>query len=147
MLDLEPLRAPHLADTGVWLWIRDRRFPELREWFTRELEAGHILVAAPVCLELARGAPNPAAAVATAKRLDALPQLPCGEEAWAGAQKLQLALAAHGDHRRVPIVDLVLAAACEALGVGLLHYDADFERIAAVSALGQRRMVPPGTLT
>lgn len=146
MLELDPLPAAHLADTGVWLWIRDRRFPELRRWFTEELEAGRILVAAPVCLELVRGAPNPAAAVATARRLEALPQVPCGDRAWDQARRLQLALAERGDHRRVPVVDLVLAAACEQAGVGLLHYDADFERIASVSELEQRRLAPPGAL-
>lgn len=146
MLELSSLSAPHLADTGVWLWIRDRRFPELRRWFTEELEAGRILVAAPVCLELMRGAPNPAAAAATGRRLSALPQVPCGAEAWSEAQRLQLALAERGDHRRVPVVDLVLAAACEQASVGLLHYDADFERIAAVSGLAHRRLAPAGAL-
>jgi hypothetical protein len=32
-LQLPQLDRPALFDTGVWTWVRDRRFPELATWF------------------------------------------------------------------------------------------------------------------
>lgn len=145
-LELTPLERPHLADTGVWLWIRDRRFPELRRWFSTEFEHGHVLVAAPIVLELVRGAPNPAAAQQTAERLDAVGSVAITEATWRVASSVQLALARSGDHRRVPIVDLLLGAAGIESGVPVLHYDADFERMAAVAELEHRWLAPRGAL-
>lgn len=57
-----------------------------------------------------------------------------------------MALAERGDHRRVPAADLLLASAAEEAGVTLIHYDRDYERIAAASALRQERLVPDGAL-
>jgi predicted nucleic acid-binding protein len=65
---------------------------------------------------------------------------------WPRARQTQLALAANGDHRRVPPVDLLLAAAAEGAGVELVHYDRDYERIAGVGELRQQWLVPDGTL-
>lgn len=145
-LDLAPLEEPHVADTGVWIWVRDRRFPELRPWFDEQVRAGRIAICAPILLELVRGAPNPGAAARSAERLNALQHLPCAEQAWTRASELQLALAVDGDHRRTPVTDLAIAASCELRAIPLLHYDADFERIAAVGTLDQRWLVPRGTL-
>jgi predicted nucleic acid-binding protein len=46
----------------------------------------------------------------------------------------------------VPPVDLLIAGAAEAAGVPLVHYDRDYERIAAVSGLDQEWLLPDGTL-
>lgn len=67
-------------------------------------------------------------------------------ELWTRARQTQLALAANGDHRRVPPADLLLASAAEEAGVVLVHYDRDYERIAAVSGLRHQWLVPDGTL-
>ncbi len=45
--------------------------------------------------------------------------------------------------RKVP--DLLVAAAAEALGVGVLHYDADFDLIASVTGQQCRWVVPAGS--
>jgi len=55
-------------------------------------------------------------------------------------------MAGSGDHRRTPVTDLVIAAACELSEVPLLHYDADFERIADVGAVEHRWLAPQGAL-
>jgi predicted nucleic acid-binding protein len=65
---------------------------------------------------------------------------------WARSRELQIALAANGDHRRVPPVDLLIGAAAEQAGVPLVHYDRDYERIARVSDLRHRWLVPDGAL-
>lgn len=46
----------------------------------------------------------------------------------------------------MPPAHLLIAAAAAASGVQLLHYDRDYERIAAVSELDQRWLVPDGAL-
>jgi len=68
------------------------------------------------------------------------------EGLWHRARDLQLELTGNGDHRRVPPVDLLVAASAEAAGVPLVHYDRDYERIAAVSSVEQRWLVADGSL-
>lgn len=142
----DALTTPHLADTSVWIWVRDRRFPQLAEWFSRAVRDGSIVTCTTVGMELVRGAPSPRAATATARTLALLGSVPQDEAAMERAATVQLELARTGDHRRVPVPDLQIAAAAELAGVPVLHYDEDFERIAQVSALRERRLVPAGTL-
>ena len=97
-------------------------------------------------IELTRLAPNAARARDVAGRLDAFEALPMAASAWARARDIQLALAADGAHRRVPPADLLLAATAESAGVALIHYDHDYARIAAVTDLDARWLVPSGAL-
>jgi predicted nucleic acid-binding protein len=60
------------------------------------------------------------------------------------AKQVQRMLAAkHQRGRKVP--DLLVAAAAETAGLIVLHYDADFDRIAAVTGQSCRWIVAPGT--
>jgi predicted nucleic acid-binding protein len=145
-LELPQLERPTLFDTGVWTWVRDRRFPELAPWFNAAVEAGLVLVCDLVILELTRLAPNEGRAWEIADRLAAFEAIPMPSELWSRARLTQLALAASGDHRRVPPADLLLASAAEEADVALVHYDRDYERIAVVSALRHQWLVPVGTL-
>lgn len=140
------LDGPALFDTGVWTWARDRRFSHLAEWFNSEVEAGHVMVCDLVVLELTRLAPNEDRARGVAERLDAFESVPMPSTLWNRAREIQLLLAPAGDHRRVPPADLLLAAAAEAAGVPLVHYDRDYERVAAVTDLQHRWMVADGSL-
>lgn len=130
----------------MWTWVRDRRFPHLATWFNAQVAAGLVLVCDLVALELTRLAPNSARAHALAERLDPFESVPMPESLWRRARELQLQLADRGDHRRVPPVDLLIAASAEAAGVPLVHYDRDYERIAAVSSVDQRWLVDDGAL-
>ncbi len=58
---------------------------------------------------------------------------------------LQHALARRGQHR-IPIPDLVISAAAQVSGLVVLHYDADFERIAAVGGADHEWVVPQGSI-
>ncbi len=61
------------------------------------------------------------------------------------ARQVQRLLAAkHQRGRKVP--DLLIAAAAEANGVTVLHYDADFDRIAAVTGQPCEWIVPAGSV-
>lgn len=145
-LELPQLDRPALFDTGAWTWVRDRRFPELASWFNAAVEAGLVLVCDLVVLELTRLAPNEGRAREVADRLAVFESIPMPTELWARARKTQLALAANGDHRRVPPADLLLAGAAEGAGVTLVHYDRDYARIAAVAGLRHEWLVPDGAL-
>jgi predicted nucleic acid-binding protein len=105
-----------------------------------------VLVCDLVALELTRLAPNEARAREVAERLALFESIPMPAALWPRARTLQLQLADNGDHRRVPPVDLLLAGSAEAAGVPLVHYDRDYERIAAVSSVEQRWLVADGTL-
>lgn len=140
------LKQPALFDTGVWTWVRDRRFPALARWFNTEVAADRVLVCDLVIIELVRMAPNEARAQETATRLGAFQPLPAPPSLWAQARELQLLLSHSGDHRRIPPADLLIAASALSAGVVLVHYDRDYERIAAVSDLQHRWLLPDGTL-
>lgn len=146
--EVEPpaLAGPALLDTGVWTWARDRRFPQLSSWFNAQVAAGHVLVCDLVVLELIRLTPNETRAREVAERLDAFASVPMPAVLWPRARELQVALAANGDHRRVPPVDLLIGCAAETAGVPLVHYDRDYERLASVSALEHHWLLPDGTL-
>lgn len=145
-LTLPQLDRPALFDTGVWTWVRDRRFPELAAWFNAAVETGSVLVCDLVILELTRLAPNEQRAREVASRLAAFETIPMPAGLWARARETQLALAGAGDHRRVPPADLLLAAAAEESGVVLVHYDRDYERIATASELRHEWLATDGAL-
>jgi hypothetical protein len=130
----------------VWTWARDRRFPHLASWFNAQVRAGRVLVCDLVILELTRLAPNEVRAREVAERLDTFESIAMPAALWRRARELQLALAAGGDHRRVPPVDLLIGCAAESAGVPLVHYDCDYERLAKVSSLEHRWLLPDGTL-
>lgn len=128
-----PLTQPSLVDTAVWTWARDRRFPELANWFNTEVRSGRVLVCDQIILELIRLAPNETRAHGLAGRLSAFDAVTMPRDVWSRAGEVQLAMAGSGDHCCVPPADLLIAATAERAGVPLIHYDQDYERIAAVT--------------
>ena len=46
----------------------------------------------------------------------------------------------------MPIPDIIIAAAAGAAGIAVMHYDADFERIAAVTGQPMEWVAPAGSL-
>ena len=61
------------------------------------------------------------------------------------AIEVQGLLAVRGRHR-LPIPDLIIAAAAEAARVAVLHYDADFDTIATVTRQKMEWVAPRGSL-
>ena len=49
-------------------------------------------------------------------------------------------------HHRLPIPDLIIAAAAESAELSVLHYDADYERIAEVTGQPNEWIVPRGSV-
>ena len=60
------------------------------------------------------------------------------------AREVQRKLAAGGQHHGTPALDLVIAAVAERAGATLIHYDADFDRIAEVTGQSVEWVVPRG---
>ncbi|MGQ0744365.1 MAG: PIN domain-containing protein [Acidimicrobiales bacterium] len=72
---------------------------------------------------------------------DAFPAVAAPPDAFALALDLQAALARrHGLWHRIPIPDLLIAVTAVHHGLGVVHVDADFERIAQVSPLATLRV-------
>jgi hypothetical protein len=67
---------------------------------------------------------------------DAWPFVDMDQRVLSRATEVQDELAARSQHRGAKIADLLIAAAAEAAGLVVLHYDHDFDVIAAVT--GQR---------
>ena len=64
---------------------------------------------------------------------------------FARARQVQRLLAARSQRgRKIP--DLLVAAAAEATGLTVLHYDTDFDRISAVTGLRCTWVVPPASV-
>ena len=83
-----------------------------------------------------------------AQELGALHAIPTDEATFRRALFVQRELAGVGGlhHRSVKIADLVIAAASEAAGAVLLHYDVDYERIAMISGQPVEWIAPKGSL-
>ena len=71
--------------------------------------------------------------------------VPLTEEIFQRAIHVQGELARAG-HHRLPIPDLVIAATAESAGLTVLHYDADFDRIAEITGQPVEWVVPRGSL-
>jgi hypothetical protein len=62
------------------------------------------------------------------------------------AVEVQDALAERSQQRGVKIADLLIAAAAEAAGLVVLHYDRDFDRITEVTGQATEWIIPAGTV-
>jgi predicted nucleic acid-binding protein len=134
-----------LADTSAWT-IRARR-PDARELFVSLLEAGEIATCDIVKMELLWSVRDRDEFVARREDLDALRNAPIGPRVWRRAIDVFERLGSRGPihHRQVAIPDLLIAAAAEAVGIGVLHYDRDFELIASITGQPVRAVVPIGS--
>ena len=72
--------------------------------------------------------------------------LPVSEVIADRARDVQVRMAARGHHRAAGVIDLLSAAVAEHHGAVVLHYDADFEHIAATTGQPHKWIVPRGTL-
>ena len=75
----------------------------------------------------------------------ALTSFPMTEQIAVRALEVQRLLARHG-HHRVSLPDLLIAATAEANDVAVIHYDADYDRIAEVTGQRTEWVVPRGSI-
>lgn len=110
------------------------------------LEAGQAASCAIIDLEVLFSARNHEDHQRIRHRRDlAYSRVPLDDTVFDRAIEVQGLLARHGQHR-LPLPDLIIAAAAEASDHVVLHYDADFDRIAAVTGQAMEWVVPRGSV-
>jgi hypothetical protein len=135
-----------LADTSAWQVAK--RAGEAGVEFNVRVVNGLIGTCSMVMLELFASARNGSDFDRMQEELDALRLYQVGQAQWGRAIQIYRELAHQGGthQRSVGHEDLLIAAAAETAGVELLHYDEDFERIAAITGQPMRWIVPRGSL-
>ncbi|MHB8333143.1 MAG: PIN domain-containing protein [Candidatus Dormibacteria bacterium] len=108
--------------------------------------AGEVATCGIVDLELLFSARSTADYLAILADRLSLPHAEVGEAGIERAVEVQTALARKGHHRGPSIPDLLIAAAAEAAGLTVLHYDADFDLVAAVTGQPTEWVVPKGSV-
>jgi predicted nucleic acid-binding protein len=124
-----------LLDNSAWSRLLVGDLPgDREEAVLRWLEEGRLAVCLPFLLEAgysARSAPDHGKLM---RRLEQLPRLRVDEAVERMALDAQRELATVGHHRLAP-TDLVVAACAHQVGGGVLHYDRDYDLIAAHTRL------------
>jgi predicted nucleic acid-binding protein len=138
----------HLADTSAWIWTRAIG-GEVRTAFDQNVIDGQVATCDMVRLELLYSARNTTEFTSLRIELDALPNCEIGVDQWQRALEVYERLARQGGlhHRAVRHPDLLIAAAAEASGTPVLHYDEDYDRIAAITGQEVRWLAPRGSLS
>jgi len=118
-----------------------RDHPLVAERWQQATEAGQLILVQPMLMEVLYSAKTGEAAREQLDDLQAAYDVELiDDEVWdlaLGAQA-QLAHVGNGYQRRFSITDLLTAALAHQLGIGVLHYDADFDQIRGQSDLDYR---------
>jgi hypothetical protein len=109
------------------------------------LEDGLVATCAIIDLEVLYSARSAADYETTLQERRSLPDAPITPDVLNTALDTQHQLAKRGQHR-LAIPDLIIAAAAQAADLAVLHYDADFERIATITGQTQEWVVPRGSI-
>jgi predicted nucleic acid-binding protein len=137
------VKARYLIDKSA---LARMPLPTVRARLAPIIEAGEAATCAIIDLEVLFSARNHAEHERIrARRKLAYVQVPLTEKTFQRAIEVQGELAKLGQHR-LPIPDVIVAAAAEAAGLTILHYDADFDRIAAITGQPVEWVVPRGSV-
>ena len=133
------------VDTSAW---HHSTSPDVARVWRRLLEADELGVCDQVRLEILWSARSAKDYDALAEELAALHAIQSDASTFERALQVQRRLAHVGGlhHRSVKIADLIIASAAEAAGATVLHYDADFDRIAEITGQAVRWIAPRGSL-
>jgi predicted nucleic acid-binding protein len=132
----------HLLDTSVLTRLRE---PAVREAIEERAQRGELARAGISDLEIGFSARNAAEWDRLADAMEVFELVESTAEHMRRARQAQRLLASgHQRGRKVP--DLLVAAAAEARNLTVLHYDADFDLIAAVTGQSCRWVVPAGSI-
>lgn len=143
------MNPSYLADTSAWIKTHQQSAPRpLRERFDELVVSEQIAICDVVALELLHHEHKPSRFESRRAELDALPWIPIDGDVCARALEVQalLAVLGNGRHRSIGTVDYLIAAAAERAALPVLHYDADYERLAAVTGQAHEWITPRGSL-
>ena len=134
---------PYLIDKSA---LARMPHPSVRARLVPILEAGEAATCAVIDLEVLYSTRNASDHARTRRRRTlAYRHVELAEATFRRAIDVQGLLALRGRHR-VPIPDLIIAAAAERAGMVLLHYDSDFDRIASVTGQAMEWVVARGSV-
>lgn len=132
----------HLLDTSVLTRLRE---PAVRAAIEERAQRGELARAGISDLEIGFSARNAAEWDRLTDAMEVFELVESTAEHVRRARQAQRLLASrHQRGRKVP--DLLVAAAAEARNLTVLHYDADFDLIAAVTGQSCRWVVPAGSI-
>lgn len=132
----------HLLDTSVLTRLRE---PTVRQAIEARVQLGQLARAGISDLEIGFSARNAVEWDRLADAVEVFALLDTTVEHVRRAKRVQRLLAAkHQRGRKLP--DLLVAAAAEADGLTVLHYDSDFDLIAAATGQSCEWVVPAGSV-
>lgn len=136
--------GPLLADTSAW---SRAGAPSVSAAWTSALARRALLVTPPVSLELLYSATDRHELGRVEDAIADLRSIPLTQ---AVARAALGAMRELGDvqpgYHRVPVTDYLVAAAAQEAGVGVLHYDRHFDRLAEILEFDSVWLGPPGSL-
>jgi len=139
------MAAPvYLADTSVYV-LRGRH-QSVRRRFETLLAEGRLAVCQMTALEVFNNAPDPKGYEVLWGALHGQRWLDVTTAAMDRALDVHRILAAASQHREFRLPDLIIAATAELRNATVLHYDADYDRIAAVTGQPVEWVASKGSL-
>lgn len=137
------LNAYYLGDTSA---VARLAVPAVAERLVPLLESGLVARCTPTDLEAGFSSTSPAAHRSMRSERATWPFAPMSQQVLDRAVQVQDQLAERSQQRGAKIADLLIAAAAEAAGLVVLHYDHDFELIARVTNQSVEWIVPAGSV-
>jgi predicted nucleic acid-binding protein len=134
----------YLADTSVYV-LRERQ-PSVRERVDRLLVDGRLACCRITAIEFLNNAPDPRSYETTWRALNGQRWIDVTGAAVDRAGEVHRLLSRKSQHRQFSVPDLIIAATAELSGVTVLHYDHDYDRIAAATDQPVEWVVPRGSL-
>jgi predicted nucleic acid-binding protein len=136
--------AIFLADTSVY--VLQGRDATVRRRFETLLTEGRLAACQMTTLEILNNAPDPKGYEVLRRALLAHRWLDVSTAAMDRALETHRAMAAASQHRNFRLPDLIIAATAELNGATVLHYDANYDRIAAFTGQPTEWVAPPGSM-
>jgi predicted nucleic acid-binding protein len=124
-----------LLDNSAWARLSSERLDSGRRGaLADQMGVQQLATCLPFLLEAGYSARSGAERAAMMVDLHRLPRVEIDREVESLALQAQRELAEIG-HHRLPPTDLVIAACAHAAGMGVLHYDGDYDLLAAHTSL------------
>ena len=136
--------AIYLADTSVY--VLQGRHPQVQRRFETLLVEGRLAVCQMTALEYLNNAPDPKGYEILHAALRGQRWLDVTADAMDRAMQVHRQMAKNSQHRHFRLPDLVIAATAELHRATVLHYDADYDRIAAITGQAVEWVAPQGSL-
>jgi predicted nucleic acid-binding protein len=136
--------AVYLADTSVY--VLQGRHEVVRDRFSALLTQGRLAACQMTALEYLNNAADPKGYETLWSALHAQRWIDITTEAMNRALDVHREMAVHSQHRHFRLPNLIIAAAAELNGATVLHYDADFDRIAEITGQDMEWVAPKGSL-